>query len=151
MKKKNIVIIAVAILILGVIAVVGIGMLGKDKPIISDDKPLTWDETLNLIQNNEQIEIEIAVPKDEVQGTEHQLTWVQLYDLDNYQDTLRTPMEHAANQGYYINPEMKEGVFYHNELSGMNIIKNNTLMEVLDSRYSGSDAIIREETIEAFA
>lgn len=111
----------------------------------------TQDETLNLIQNNEQIEIEIAVPKDEEQGTEHQLTWIQLYDLDNYQDTLRTPMEHAANQGYYINPEMKEGVFYHNELSGMNIIKNNTLMEVLDSRYSGSDAIIREETIEAFA
>lgn len=144
MKKKNIIIITGAIIVVGISAIIGIGLLGKDKP-------LTKDETLNLIQNNEQIEIEIAVPKDEEQGTEHQLTWIQLYDLDNYQDTLRTPMEHAVNQGYYINPAMKDGVFYHNYSSGTNLVKNNTLEQVLKSAYNGSESFNKDETIEAFA
>lgn len=153
MKKKNIIIIAGAILTVGILAVAGISMFKKaNNNIIQQNKePLTWEETLDLIQRNEQIEIEIAIPENIEQGTEKQLTWIQLYDLDNYQDTLRTPMEHAANQGYYVNPEMKDGVFYHNNLNAGTIDKNNTLKKIFAGNYSYRDAFTREETIQAFA
>ena len=146
MKKKNIVIIAVAIFILGVIAVVGIGMLGKDKPIISDDKPLTWDEILDLIQKNEMIEIEIAVPKDEEQGELKSLDWIILSELTSYQETLRVPVEDA----FYIKVDQetgeKTGYFYRDEKG--NTVKDNSLKNILTSNQLVAQMLDNEDTLQ---
>ena len=92
----------------------------------------TQDETLNLIQNNEMIEIEIAVPKEEEQGTQSALTWEILAKLDTYQDTLREPMESIL--GITTDPEMywiKHGMLYEDNKG--NSVQNNTLKGALQN------------------
>lgn len=85
MKKKNLIIIAGAIFVIGISAIIGIGLLG--------DKPQTKQDIESLIQKNEMIEIEIAVPEDNEQGEIKELDWTILAQLTTYQDTLRTPFD----------------------------------------------------------
>lgn len=125
MKRKNIIIIVGAIVLVGIITVVGISLTRESEPTLSD-------ETLDLIQKNDQIELEIAVPIDqEEQGTQSELSWMQLSYINTYQDTLRTPMENIL--GITLDKEwnMKRGMIYENN-SGT-IFQNNTLKGALQN------------------
>lgn len=128
MKNKNIIIIAGTILIVGILAVVGIN-LGKNS-----GKGLS-DETLDLIQKNEQIEIEIAVPDyiEDEQGTQSLITWIKLAELGTYQTTLRTPMENALGVKAIDGMDwIKSGMLYENNAG--KIDANNTLKNALQNK-----------------
>lgn len=142
MKKKNIIIIAGTILIVGILAVVGIN-LGKNS-----GKGLS-DETLDLIQKNEQIEIEIAVPDyiEDEQGTQLALEWVELAYLNSYQDTIRTPIEKHLGIEVDSQNGIKKGLIYSN---GKALRTNSTLKFALENTELRK-AFDNDETISVFA
>lgn len=136
MKKKNIAIIILLIAMIGILAILGIRLLGA--PATSQK------ETLDLIQRNEQIEIEIAIPENVEQGTENKLTWTILAELDTYQDTLRTPMEESLNIKVNAETGEKTGQFY--QKADGTIVQNNTLRGVMENQLAkqklGHDTVI---------
>ena len=106
-------------------------------------------ETLDLIQKNEQIEIEIAVPKDEEQGELKSLDWIILSELDTYQETLRGPVEDA----FYIKVDPttceKTGYFYRD--SKGNTVKDNSLKNILTSNPLVAQMLDNDKTLEALS
>lgn len=108
----------------------------------------TQDETLEMIQSHESIELEIAVPKDEEQGTTSPLTWTELASLYTYQETLRDPVEDvlAIDTETYLG--IKAGMLY---LSNEGFVQqNNTLKGALQNKEFRA-AVDNEEIISAFA
>lgn len=146
MKNKKLAIIIIAVIVIGILAIVGIGMIGKNNK--NNDEPLTFEETLDLIQKNESITIEIAVPESIEQGTENQFTWTILAELDTYQDTLRTPMEEAFYVTTNAETGEKEGYFYRDQNG--NTVQNNTFKEVFTNQIS-AQMLDKDEVISALS
>lgn len=86
-------------------------------------------ETLDLIQKNEMIEIEIAVPKDQEQGTESSLQWIKLASLETDLE-LRNAWDNIL--GITGTVGNKNGVLYVNRKGNQEL--NNTLREVLNNK-----------------
>ena len=124
MKKKNIIIIAGAIFVIGISAIIGIGLLG--------DKPQTKQDIESLIQKNEMIEIEIAVPEDNEQGTVKTIEWTILAEIDTYQTTLRTPFEKLFYVTVNAETGEKTGRPYFNA-NGINL-QNNTFVNACKNK-----------------
>lgn len=108
----------------------------------------TQDETLNLIQNNEQIEIEIAVPKDEEQGTTCTLDWIELAMLNTYADTLRNPIDSTLGIEFNYENFIKTGMLYESN-EGF-LLQNNTLKGALQNKEFRA-AVDNDEIISAFS
>ncbi len=82
----------------------------------------TQDETLEMINRGEQIELEIAEPDFEIKGEDTEITWAQLADLVTY-PKFRTAFENAFE--IVTSNGIKEGVVYV-DLEG-NQTNNSTL------------------------
>lgn len=109
----------------------------------------TQDETLQMIQRNEMIEIEIAVPKDQEQGAQSQLVWEELASLITYNDTLRIPMEKELNVTFNEEySDIKVGMIY--QTNSGKIIQNNTLKGALQNNNFRA-AVDNDETISTFS
>ncbi len=86
-------------------------------------------ELLEMINQGDQIEIEVAVPINEEQGTEESITWEELASLTT-NDTLRSEWDDILG---IINTETgKNGVLYV-DVTGVNN-NNNTLQMALHNR-----------------
>lgn len=88
-------------------------------------------EMLQMINNGDQIEIEVAVPAfaEQEQGEQSQLTWIELSNLET-NDTLRDSWDDLL---LITSTETgKNGIFYVNN-EGVNV-NNNTLQMVLHNR-----------------
>ena len=86
-------------------------------------------ELLDMINQGDQIEIEVAVPINEEQGTEESITWEELASLTT-NDTLRSEWDDILG---IINTETgKNGVLYV-DVTGVNN-NNNTLQMALHNR-----------------
>lgn len=100
MKNKKLLIGA------GVIAVsVAVGSIY----VFAFHKDSTQDETLNMINKGEQIEIEVAEPNFTEQGEDSEITWVQLGQLESYL-SFRTAFDNAF--GITSKDGIKEGAVY---------------------------------------
>lgn len=110
---------------------------------------INQDETLKLIQKNEMIEIEIAVPADEEQGELKSLEWIILSELDTYQDTLRTPLEKAFNIKVDPTTGEKTGSFYKDAKG--NTVKDNSLKLILTSNQLVAQMLDNETTLQALS
>ena len=86
-------------------------------------------ELLEMINQGDQIEIEVAIPINEEQGTEESITWEELASLTT-NDTLRSEWDDILG---IINTETgKNGVLYV-DVTGVNN-NNNTLQMALHNR-----------------
>lgn len=108
----------------------------------------TQDETLQMIQRNEMIEIEIAVPKDQEQGTTCTLNWIELAMLNTYADTLRNPIDSTLGIEFNYDNFIKTGMLYESN-EGF-LLQNNTLKGALQNKEFRA-AVDNEDTISAFS
>lgn len=105
-------------------------------------------ETLDLIQKNEMIEIEIAVPKDEEQGTTCTLNWIELAMLNTYADTLRNPIDKTLGIEFNYDNFIKTGMLYESN-EGF-LLQNNTLKGALQNKKFRA-AVDNNDIISAFS
>lgn len=140
MKKKNIIIIAGAIIVVVVVILIASQLFGAPAT--------TQDETLDLIQKNEMIEIEIAVPKDEEQGTTCTLNWIELAMLNTYADTLRNPIDSTLGIEFNYDNYIKTGMIYESN-EGF-LLQNNTLKGALQNKEFRA-AVDNNDIISAFS
>lgn len=84
------------------------------------------DELLNMVHNGEQIEIEVATPKDEFQGTEVTYDWTRLDQLKTQPELRKAIDDFMLITTFGENS--KNGILYIN-LDG-NQEGNNTLYNV---------------------
>lgn len=112
---------------------------------------------LDMMQNSSEIELEIAIPKDEVddmidevQGTESKLFWAELQSIDTYMETLRTPIENKL--GISVNTSiatlLKTGMLYETN-EGVSV-PNNTLKGALQNKEFRA-ALENAEILELFS
>ena len=115
MKKRNLI-----NLLIGNLALV---------TMVSGCAAANQSELLEMINQGDQIEIEVAVPINEEQGTEESITWEELASLTT-NDTLRSEWDDILG---IINTETgKNGVLYV-DVTGVNN-NNNTLQMALHNR-----------------
>ena len=117
MKKRNLI-----NLLIGNLALV---------TMVSGCAAANQSEMLQMINNGDQIEIEVAVPAfaEQEQGEQSQLTWIELSNLET-NDTLRDSWDDLL---LITSTETgKNGIFYVNN-EGVNV-NNNTLQMVLHNR-----------------
>lgn len=117
MKKRNLI-----NLLIGNLALV---------TMVSGCAAANQSEMLQMINNGDQIEIEVAVPAfaEQEQGEQSQLTWIELSNLET-NDTLRDSWDNLL---LITSTETgKNGIFYVNN-EGVNV-NNNTLQMVLHNR-----------------
>lgn len=115
MKKRNLI-----NLLIGNLALV---------TMVSGCAAANQSEMLQMINNGDQIEIEVAVPINEEQGTVESITWEELASLTT-NDTLRSEWDDILG---IINTETgKNGVLYV-DVTGVNN-NNNTLQMALHNR-----------------
>lgn len=117
-NKKYIIIIIIALVI--ILAIVGCAATNQD-------------ETLNLIQNNQTIEIEVAIPEnyEKEQGTQAELVWETLAYASTYTDTLRYPMEQVLGVNFDTEKVIKTGMLF--ETNDGESVQNNTLKDALQN------------------
>lgn len=106
------------------------------------------NETLDLIQKNESITIEIAVPEDQEQGTQLTLDWIELAMLNTYADTLRNPVDSLLGNEFNYDNFIKTGMLYESN-EGF-LLQNNTLKGALQNNEFRA-AVDNDEIISTFS
>lgn len=93
-------------------------------------------ELLQMINNGDQIEIEVATPINEEQGIEAKVTWIILEQLDNY-SSFRKSFEDALKITSYADGS-KNGIVYvglDGNQNGNNTLQNAFMNRKFISRY----------------
>lgn len=108
-------------------------------------KAVSQSELLQMINNGDMIEIEVAVPINQEQGEESTLSWEQLASLTSHPD-LRKEWDNTLNITSFS--DGKNGVLYVNT-NGENE-PNNTLRVALHNR-EFIKALENKDTVEALA
>lgn len=111
---------------------------------------MTSNELLDAINNGDQIEIEIAVPLNQEQGTEVSVDWTQLDQLTSQPELRKSmddifkilTMENSKNGVLYVNLEGKQ--------EGNNTLYNVFSNSIFRSNYWGNEDV-QEEVAKAVA